>query len=88
MNTVPTLLFQEIIRLPYKIIERENSAGKMLIIETPHKGAVTIDFQETHYPFLFGSVKTIDKTTTQLFRELRKLEEQAVEFWFNEFKRK
>lgn len=77
MNTVSKFDLQQITRLPLVEIVNPNASGNILIVRTPHKGSVNIEYKE-ETGFFTRSLK--DKLFGKVIQEIRELEIEAKDY--------
>jgi hypothetical protein len=80
MTKVINQSLQEYTLLPLKVVSLASKPFPDVILETPHKGNVSIPLKEEHYPFLFGSATQTDRHVPNIVRDIRNIEEEAKDF--------
>lgn len=72
--------------LPIEVRALTGQINMVVVVQTPHKGQVTINTKEKNYPFIFGSVTETEKGS-KLIAEINKLEIESRDFLFNEWRK-
>lgn len=81
MDTMQRLGFNQITKLPISEVVKPDSIGVTLIVETPHKGEVLIDYKTPEtVGFIFTHTENRETRGEEIIKKLYTLEAEAKEF--------
>ena len=79
VKTIPKINFQELTILPTKEVVKTNSSAVSIIVQTPHKGEVVINYQEKDIP-MFGADRVNDREGSNIIADLLRLQSEAEHY--------
>ena len=83
-NTIQKTDFQSFTRLPLKEIIKGGSEGTAVVVQTPHRGEVIIEYKRISRPLL-GADNSVDVEAKAIIRDLMNLEDESLTYLLNEW---
>lgn len=85
MTSIQQVDLQQYTKLPLKVVNVTGRTLPDIIIETPHDGENIIKLKKEHFPFLFGSVTQTDKHLGEIISQIRKIEEDSINYLIDQW---